>query len=130
MNLNGSVDVDIVVCIKQTPIAAEAKFDETTKRLVRDGVTLSLSSIDRRAVLEALRLRGQVGGTVTALTMGPPQARAVLTEVLGYGVDRGVHLSDPALAGSDTLATSRALAAAIRKLNPDLVMCGRFTVDS
>ena len=122
--------MDIVVCIKQAPIAAEAKFDPATKRLVRDGVRLSISSIDRRALLEALRLRGQTGGTVTALTMGPPQAKTALLEVLAFGADRAVHLTDPAFAGSDTLATSRALSAAIRKLKPDLVMCGKFTVDS
>lgn len=118
------------MCVKQTPIPAEAKFDEATKRLVREGVPLSLSSIDRRALLEAVRLRSQTGGTVTVLTMGPPQARTVLVETLSFGADKAIHLTDPAFAGADTLATARALAAAIRKLHPDLVMCGRFTVDS
>ncbi len=122
--------MNIVVCIKQTPLAAEAKIDEATKRLVREGVTLSVSTIDRRATLEALRLRQQVGGTVTVITMGPPQARTALQELLALGADDAVLLTDPAFAGSDTLATSRALSAAIRRLDPDLVMCGKFTVDS
>ena len=120
----------IVVCVKQTPTAAEARLDPATNKLVREGVTLSVSSIDKRALLEALRLRSQVGGEVTVVTMGPPQARQALVDMLALGADKGIHLSDPLFAGSDTLATARVLSNAIRKLNPDLVMCGRFTVDS
>ncbi len=122
--------MNIVVCIKQTPTAAEARFDETTKRLVREGVTLTISSIDRRALLESVRLRNEVGGTVTVLTMGPPQAKSALVEALARGADKAVHLSDPLFAGADTLATSRTLAMAIEKLAPDLIMCGKFTIDS
>ena len=122
--------MNIVVCVKQTPVANELRLDEETKTLVREGVRLSISSIDRRAVLEALRFRGEVGGNVTVITMGPPQARAVLVEALALGADRAVLLADPALAGSDTLATARALSAAVSRLAPDLVMCGKFTVDS
>lgn len=120
----------IVVCVKQTPVAGDMRLDEETKTLVREDVTLSISSLDRRAVLEALRFRDEVGGTVTVLTMGPPQARAVLIETLGLGADKGILLTDASLAGSDTLATARALSASIKKLNADLVMCGKFTNDS
>ena len=120
----------IVVCVKQTPVAGDMRLDEETKTLVREDVTLSISSLDRRAVLEALRFRDEVGGTVTILTMGPPQARAVLLETLGLGADKGILLTDASLAGSDTLATARALSASIKKLNADLVMCGKFTIDS
>lgn len=122
--------MNIVVCIKQTPVAAETRLDENTKRLVREGVTLTVSSLDRRATLEALRLRKEVGGTVTVLTMGPPQARSALLELLGLGADKGVLLTDAAFAGSDTLATARGLAAALRRLNPDLIMCGKFSIDA
>ena len=122
--------MNIVVCVKQTPVANEMRLDEETKTLVREGVRLSISSLDRRAVLEALRFCGEVGGTVTVLTMGPPQARAVLVEALALGADKAVLLTDRALAGSDTLATARALSAAVSKLSPDLVMCGKFTIDS
>ncbi len=120
----------IVVCIKQAPVAAELKFNEETKTIVREGVRLSISSIDRRALLEALRLKGEAGGTVTALTMGPPQAKSALVDCMALGADDAVLLTDRQFAGADTLATSRALAAAIKKLSPDLVVCGRFTVDS
>ncbi len=122
--------MNIVVCIKQTPVAAEARLNEATKTLVREGVTLTVSSLDRRALLEAVRLRSQVGGTVTVITMGPPQAKSALVELMGLGADRAVHLSDPLFAGADTLATAQALSLAMRRLNPDLVMCGRFTIDS
>lgn len=120
----------IAVCIKQTPAPSEARFDDETKTLVREGVTLTMSSIDRRALLEGLRLRDEVGGTLTVVTLGPPQARAVLEEAMGLGADNAVHINDSAFAGSDTLATSRALAMALRKLDPDLVLTGKFTVDS
>ncbi len=120
----------IVVCIKQTPVAAELRFNEETKTLVREGVRLSISSIDRRALLEALRLKGEAGGTVTALTMGPPQAKSALVDCIALGADDAVLLTDRQFAGADTLATSRALAAALKKLAPDLVVCGKFTVDS
>ena len=122
--------MNIVVCVKQTPAPAEARLDEATKTLVREGVPVVISSIDRRALLEGLRLRDDVGGSVTVLTMGPPQAETALRECLALGADRAVHLTDPALAGSDTLATARALALALRKLSPDLTVCGKFTVDS
>jgi electron transfer flavoprotein alpha subunit len=122
--------VNIVVCVKVTPIPAEARFDEATKTLVRENVTLTISSLDRRALLEALRLRGEVGGTVTVLSLVPPQARRPLVDTLALGADKVVMLTDPAFAGSDTLATARALSAALRKLDPDLIMCGKFTVDA
>jgi len=120
----------IVVCIKQTPVVAEARLDPETKTIVREGVTLTLNTFDRRALVEALRLRGDLGGSVTVITMGPPQARDALVECLGIGADRAIHLTDRAFAGADTLATSRTLAMALRKLQPDLVLCGKFSVDA
>ena len=122
--------MNIVVCVKQVPAPAEVRFDESTKTLVREGVTLVISSIDRRALLTALRLRDEIGGDVTVLTMGPPQAQSALRECLALGADRAVHLSDPVFAGADTFATARALAQAMRKLSPDLIVCGKFTIDS
>jgi electron transfer flavoprotein alpha subunit len=122
--------VNTVVCIKQTPAPADVRFDEETKTLVREGVNLVISTLDRRALLEALRLRDEIGGTVSVLTMGPPKARLALVECLALGADRAIHLSDPLFAGADTLATAHALAKALDKLAPDLVMCGMFSVDS
>lgn len=122
--------MNIVVCVKQVPNVAQIKFNPETKTIVREGVTLLTSSLDRRAVSQAIKLKEAYGGTVTVVTMGPPQAKSVLAEALAAGADRAVHLLDRAFAGSDTLATSRALAAAIRKIGFDLVICGRFTNDS
>ena len=122
--------MNIVVCIKQVPNVAEIKFNSETRTIVREGVTLQLNSLDRRALTQAIRLREDHGGSVTVLTLGPPQAKRVLAEALATGADRAIHVVDPAFAGSDTLATARALAAAIKKLDHDLVFCGRFSIDA
>jgi electron transfer flavoprotein alpha subunit len=118
------------VCVKYVPLLSQLRFDPTTRRLVRDGVRGETSSFDVRALLGALRLRDAHGGEVVALTMGPPAAREALVYCLALGADRGIHLCDPALAGSDTLATSRALAALLRREHPDLVLLGRASVDA
>src|SRR4029453_8314823 len=118
------------VCVKYVPLLSELRFDPATRRLVRDGVRGEPSSFDVRALLGALRLRAAHGGEVVAITMGPPPAREALTYCLALGADRGGHLCDPALAGSDTLATSRALAALLRRERPDLVLLGRVSVDA
>ena len=118
------------VCVKYVPLLSQLRFDPATRRLVRDGVRGETSSFDVRALLGALRLRAAHGGEVVALTMGPPAAREALVYCLALGADRGVHLCDPALAGSDTLATSRALAALLRRESPDLVLLGRASVDA
>ena len=122
--------MEIAVCIKQTPRPDEARFDETTRTLIREGVGLTLSSLDRRALLEGIRLCGEVGGTVTVLTMGPPQARSVLIEALALGADKAIHLMDPLFAGADTLATARTISMALQQVKPDLILCGKFTIDS
>ncbi len=120
----------IVVCVKQVPAVWASKFDPETKTLVRDGVPLEISSFDLRALACALRLRAEHGGEVAVITMGPPPARQTLEQCLALGADRGVHLCDPAFAGADTLATSRALAAAIGREGFDLILCGRYSVDA
>ncbi len=120
----------VVVCVKYVPVLSQLRFDPATRRLVRDGVRGEVSSFDVRALLGALRLRAAHGGEVAVLTMGPPSAREALTYCLALGADRGVHLCDPALAGSDTLATARALAAVLRRESADLVLLGRASVDA
>ena len=126
----------IVVLIKQVPMAWAMALDPETRTLKREGVRLEVSSFDVRALLKAIELRQSVrdagggdGGEVVALTMGPPQARAALEYCLALGADRGIQLSDPAFAGSDTLATARALALAIEREGYDLVLCGRHSTD-
>jgi len=119
-----------VVFVKQVPEVSELTLDPETRRLRREGVDSMMNPFDRRAVLEARRLRDQVGGTITAVTMGPPAAESILRECLGLGVDRVVHLSDRGFAGADTLATARALARATERFGFDLVLAGRYSIDS
>lgn len=120
----------IIVCIKQVPDVAEIKFDSQSKTIVREGVPNSVNPFDRRALAEAIRLRDLDGGEVVVVTMGPPQAREALVECLGAGADRALHLVDRDFAGSDTLATARALTLALRHEQYDIVFCGKYTVDA
>ncbi|HLY37796.1 MAG TPA: FAD-binding protein [Candidatus Binatia bacterium] len=120
----------IVVCVKWVPVLGALRFDPETRRLVRDGVPGEVSSFDARALGGALALRAAHGGEVVALTMGPPGARDGILECLALGADRAVHLLDPVLAGSDTLATARALAAVLTREQPDLVLFGRASTDA
>ncbi len=119
-----------LVFIKQVPEVAEIKFDQTRKRIIREGVPNIVNPFDRRALTEAIRWRDALGGDVVAITMGPAQARAALVEALAMGVDRAIHLLDPAFAGADTLATAHTLAAAAQKLGFDLIFCGKHSVDA
>jgi electron transfer flavoprotein alpha/beta subunit len=118
------------VLVKQVPDVSQMQFDPETRRLRREGVRSEVSAFDIRALVRALELRAETGGDVVVLTMGPPQARDALVHCLALGADRGVHLVDPAFAGADTLATARALAAALRREPFDLVLCGRSSVDA
>jgi electron transfer flavoprotein alpha subunit len=120
----------LIVCIKQVPEVAEIRFDPDTKTLVREGVPNSVNPFDRRALAEAIRLRDLRGGEVIVVTMGPPQAREALVECLGAGADRAIHLVDRAFAGSDTLATARALSLALRNEEYDIIFCGKYSVDA
>jgi electron transfer flavoprotein alpha subunit len=120
----------IVVCIKQVPVLSAMQFDSSSRTLKRDGVPTEVSSFDVRAVIKAVDLVRAHGGEVIVLTMGPPQAREALHECLALGADRAVHLCDRAFAGSDTLATARALTAAISREPFDLILCGRYSVDA
>jgi len=122
-----------VCCIKQVPDTAEVKIDPQTNTLIRSGVEAIANPFDLVALEQALRLKETVGGRVTALSMGPPQAEAVLREALSLGADEAILLSDRAFAGADTLATSYTIAKAIEKLNHtlpvDLVLCGKQAID-
>ncbi len=120
----------VLVCVKHVPILSALRFDPATRRLVRDGVRGEPSAFDVRALLGALALRAAHGGDVVVVTMGPPAARETLLHGLALGADRALHLLDAALAGSDTLATARALAAVVRREAPDLVLVGRASVDA
>lgn len=122
-----------VVCIKQVPDSAQIRVHPVTNTIMRQGVPAIVNPYDLYALEEALRLKDRYGGTVTVLTMGPPQAEAALRKALAFGADDAVLLTDRAFAGSDTLATSYALAAAIQKLQEDMpvdiVFAGKQTID-
>ena len=124
----------IVVCIKQVPDSAQIRVHPVTNTIMRQGVPTIIIPYDLFALEAALRLRDKHQGTITVLTMGPPMAEESLRRALSFGPDRAVLLTDRAFAGSDTLATSYALAHAIRKIGesfgaPDIVFTGKQTID-
>lgn len=121
----------IIVCAKQVPDTNEIKIDPVTKTLIREGVPSILNPDDANALEEALRIKDLYTNThVTVITMGPPQAKDMLIECLAMGADDAILASDRALSGSDTWATSNALAAAIGKLGGyDLIFAGRQAID-
>ncbi|MFB3881823.1 MAG: electron transfer flavoprotein subunit beta [Armatimonadota bacterium] len=120
----------IVVCVKQVPETTEVRVDPKTNALIREGVKSIVNPVDENAVEAALQLRDTHGGKVTVITMGPPQAEEALRHTLAMGADEAILLSDPASRGSDTLATSYALAMMVRKLGDvDLILCGKQAID-
>lgn len=121
--------VKIVVCIKQVPDTAEIKIDPETNTLKREGVPSIINPFDLHALEAGVQIRESLGGTVTVLTMGPPQAETALREAISMGADEAVLLSDRAFAGADTWATSYTLAKAIRKIGPDIIFCGKQAID-
>ncbi len=122
--------MNIVVCIKQVPESTEVRVDPKTNALVREGVKSIVNPVDENAVEAALQLRDQYNGKVTVITMGPPQAEEALRHTLAMGADEAILLSDPASRGSDTLATSYALAQMVRKVGAvDLILCGKQAID-
>ena len=124
----------ILVCIKQVPDSAQIRVHPVTNTIMRQGVPTIVNPYDLFSLEEALRLRDKLGGEVTVLTMGPPMASEALRKTLAIGADRAVLLTDRAFAGSDTLATTYALAQAIRKIEEtfgpqDVVFAGKQTID-
>ncbi|MFH1350166.1 MAG: electron transfer flavoprotein subunit beta/FixA family protein [Pseudomonadota bacterium] len=124
--------MNIVVCIKQVPDVARIRIDRLRMTIIREGVESIINPVDAVALEAALDLRNRVGGRITVMSMGPPQSEEVLREALASGSDQAILLTDPAFAGADTLATSHVLAQAISKLEPfpDLILCGKQTIDS
>ncbi len=119
----------IIACIKQVPDTHEVRIDPLTGTLIREGVPSIMNPDDKAGLEAALCLRDALGAEVTALSMGPPQAEAVLREAMAMGSDAACLLTDRAFGGADTLATSTTLAAAIRTLGFDLVITGRQAID-
>lgn len=123
----------IVVCIKQVPDSAQIRVHPVTNTIMRQGVPAIVNPYDLFSLEEALRVKDQVGGRVTVLTMGPPQAEAALRKCISFGADDAILVTDRAFAGADTLATSFALAAAIEQIARDqavdMVFAGKQTID-
>ena len=122
--------MNIFVCIKQVPDAKDVRLDPETNTLAREGVQSIINPYDRHALEEAVRLKEKYSGTVTVISMGPPQAEVILREAVSCGADQGILVSDRAFAGADTLATTYTIAMAIKKSGtPDLVLCGKQAID-
>lgn len=122
--------MNILVCIKQVPDTKDVRLDPVTNTMAREGVASIMNPFDRHALEEAVRIKEEHGGLITALSMGPPQAAEVLREAISCGADEGVLVSDRAFAGADTWATSYTLAMAARTLGEfDLILCGKQAID-
>jgi electron transfer flavoprotein alpha/beta subunit len=121
--------VNCIVCIKQVPDTADVKINPETNTLIREGVPSIVNPFDMHAIEAAIQVREKLGGKVTVITMGPPQADAALREAVAMGADEGVLISDKAFAGSDTWATSYTLSKAIGKLGFDIIFCGKQAID-
>lgn len=123
----------IVVCVKQVPDTKIIKINPKTNTLDRRSAPAILNPYDAHAVQEAVKIKEKHGGTISVLSMGPPQATEVIKKSIEIGADRGFLISDRAFAGADTLATSYALSKALEKIqqeNPiDLVLCGKHAID-
>ncbi len=121
--------MNIVVCLKQVPDTTAVKIDPKTGTLIRDGVPSIINPEDKHALEAALEIKDRHGAHITVVSMGPLQAQNALREALCMGTDEAILISDRAFAGSDTLATSKTLAGAIRKLNYDIIFAGRQAID-
>src|SRR5271166_5686949 len=131
--------IHILVCIKQVPDSAQIRVHPVTNTIMRQGVPTIINPYDLFALEEALSVRDRfrrdgLSSHVTVLTMGPAMAEDSLRKALTFGADRAVLLTDRQFAGSDTLATTYALATAIRKVSetwgaPSIVFTGKQTID-
>ena len=123
--------MNIVVLMKQVPdTAAERTLNPADNTLDRDAVDAVINEIDEYAIEEGLRIKEEHGGEVTILTMGPERATESIRKALSMGADKGVQITDPALHGSDAIATAKVLAKAIANLSPDLVIAGTEATDT
>jgi len=122
--------MNIIVCIKQVPDTTQVQIDPETNTLKREGVESIINPFDTYAIEAGVRLKEKYEGKVTVITMGPPQAEAVLREAISLGCDEGILISDRAFAGADTLATGYTLAMAIKKVGDfDFIICGKQASD-
>lgn len=122
--------MEILVCIKQVPSTNKVEVDSATGVLKRNSAEAKMNPYDLFALETGLRLREKYGGRLSVLTMGPPQAAAILYEAFAMGADKGGLISDRKFGGSDVLATSYTLSQGIRKFGKfDIIICGLQTTD-
>jgi len=120
----------IIVLVKQVPDIERVRFNVEEGRIDRSSAPAETNPFDLNALETAVQLKEKMGGLVTAISMGPPQAESSLRDALARGADRAILLTDRRFAGADTLATSYTLAMAIRRLGAfDLIVCDEKTVD-
>jgi len=124
--------VNIVVCVKQVPEPTGTnKLDPKTLRIIREGVDVVLDPADEYGVETALQLaEANPGSTVTVVSMGPAKALEAVRRALAMGADKAILISDEALSGSDALTTAKVLGAAIKRANPDVVLCATESSDA
>ena len=122
--------LNILVFVKQVPDIDLVRMDPETGNLVRTGVPSLMNPLDTNALEAAIRTKEQYGGTVTAVTMGPPAAEAVLREALSVGADNAILCSGREFGGADTLSTSYVLVQAAKQFGEfDLIFCGKESTD-
>ena len=121
----------IVVCIKQVPDTQKVKIDEKTGVMIRDGIESKMNPFDLYALETALKIKEKLNAKITVITMGPPNAKAVIQEAFALGVDEGYLMTDRKFAGADVLATSYTLSEGIKVISDgyDLIICGKQTTD-
>ena len=123
--------MNIVVLVKQVPDSgSERRLDPQDNTVARAGADNVINEMDEYAIEEALQVRDREGGEVTVLTVGPESAADAIRKALSMGADRAVHVVDDAIHGSDAVATSAVLAAALQQMEYDLVLCGAEATDS
>lgn len=120
----------IVVCMKETPSTESKKALGGDMRLVREPSDTVINPFDEYTIEEGLRLQEKHGGEVTILSMSPAKSMEVIRKGLAMGADRGVFITDPALAGADAVTTGKVLAAALQKIGFDIVLFGQGTADA
>lgn len=127
--------MNILVCVKQVPDTTEIRIDPVKNTLIREGVPSIVNPFDGYALEAAARIRDKNPDTkIVVVSMGPEQAKAALRDCLGIAADKAYLVGDRAFAGSDTLATSYILSAAIRKIEElegkfDAIFCGKQAID-
>jgi electron transfer flavoprotein beta subunit len=126
----GGQTVNIVVVLKQTPDTESViRIADDRKSIVTEGLKWIINPYDEFAVEAALRLKEKHGGTVTIVSFGPQRVVESIRTALAMGADKGVLIDDPALEGSDLLRVTKAVVAAVKELNPDIVLCGSRAID-